>query len=165
MRVVVCDTGPLLHLHQANLLSVLKQAGEVHVPSAVDEELVAHFPTWRSMASKWTKVHALSIGAKHEAEAWVQAGLLDRGEGEAIALARELKADWFLTDDAAARLFAQTMGIEVHGSLGVVLWGAATRHLDSAQAEVALDRLVGSSLWISARVLAEAKGALRQIFD
>jgi predicted nucleic acid-binding protein len=91
-------------------------------------------------------------------------GLLDPGEGEAIALARELKADWFLTDDAAARLFAQTLGIEVHGSLGVVLWAAATRHLDQARAEAALDRLFGTSLWISERVMDEARSALRQIF-
>ena len=99
-----------------------------------------------------------------EAAGWQQAGLLDAGEAEAVALARQLNAQWLWTDDAAARLFAQTLGLEVHGSLGIVLWAAALGHLNRADAEVALDRLAQSSLWISARVLAEARAALGQLF-
>jgi len=76
-----------------------------------------------------------------EAEAWQQAGLLDAGEAHAIALARQLNVDWLLTDDAAARLFGQSLGLEVHGSLGVVLWAAAVGHLTRAEAESALNRL------------------------
>jgi predicted nucleic acid-binding protein len=79
-------------------------------------------------------------------------------------LARRLRADWFLTDDAAARLFAQSLGIEVHGSLGVVLWAAAVSELDQGEAFATLDRLAGSSLWISATVLEEARAALRQLY-
>jgi len=54
--------------------------------------------------------------------------------------------------------------LEVHGSLGVVLWGAATGHFQQQEAEAALEALAGSSLWISSRVLDEARAALRQIF-
>ncbi len=46
---------------------------------------------------------------------------LGAGEAEAIALARSLHADWLLTDDAEARVVAQLAGLEVHGSLGVLL--------------------------------------------
>jgi len=76
----------------------------------------------------------------------LQAGLLDRGEAQALALAAQVKADWFLTDDAAARVVASQQGIEVHGSLGVVLWAAATGHLGRGEAEAALKALAGSSL-------------------
>jgi len=89
---------------------------------------------------------------------------LDAGEAEAIALARQIQADWFLTDDAAARLFAQALGLEVHGSLGIVLWAAVAGHLNRAAAEAVLNRLAQSSLWVSARVLAEARSALDQLF-
>lgn len=99
-----------------------------------------------------------------EAAAWRQAGLLDPGEAEAVALARQINAQWLLTDDAAARLFGQSLSLEVHGSLGVVLWAAAAGRLNRADAEAALDRLAQSSLWISAKVLAEAKAALEQLF-
>jgi predicted nucleic acid-binding protein len=90
-------------------------------------------------------------------------GLLDAGEAEAMALARQLSAHWFLTDDAAARVLAASLALEVHGSLGIVLWAATIRHLSRGEAESALDRLARSSLWISAGVLAEARAALDRL--
>jgi hypothetical protein len=38
------------------------------------------------------------------------------------------------------------------------------RHLNHAEAEATLERLAQSSLWMSRRVLAEAKVALNQLF-
>ncbi|MFQ5668451.1 MAG: DUF3368 domain-containing protein, partial [Candidatus Binatia bacterium] len=83
------------------------------------------------------------------------------GETEAILLARQLDADWLLTDDTEARLIAGLAGLKVHGSLGVLLWAAAQRHLDYAAADAALTRLAQSSLWLSPAILAEARAALR----
>src|SRR5437660_467052 len=99
----------------------------------------------------------------NEAQTWQQSGILDPGEAEALALARQLQADWFLTDDTAARVMAASLGVEAHGSLGLVLWSAAT-HLERDEAEQRLDALVASSLWISATVLAEARSALNRLF-
>ena len=99
-----------------------------------------------------------------QAMEWQESGLLEAGEAEAIALAHQLSATWLLTDDAAARVFATAVGVEVHGSLGIVLWAAASGHLSREEADAALDRLAHSSLWISARVLAEARAALERLF-
>jgi predicted nucleic acid-binding protein len=99
-----------------------------------------------------------------QATKWQQVGLLDAGEAEAIALAQQLNANWFLTDDAAARILAASLGLEVHGSLGIVLWAAAMRYLSRGDAESALDRLAHSSLWLSVGVLAEARAALDRLF-
>jgi predicted nucleic acid-binding protein len=71
------------------------------------------------------------------------------------------RSDWFLTDDAAAREFARSAGLEVHGSLGVVLLAADRGDIARAEAENALDRLERSSLWVSSRVLARARRVLR----
>lgn len=81
---------------------------------------------------------------------------------EYVALA--LDAKWLLTDDAAARLFAEALGLEAHGFLGVVLWAAATGQLGRAETETTLDNLAKSSVWVSARVLNEAKAAVAEIF-
>ena len=94
---------------------------------------------------------------------WSDAGLLDLGEAQALALAEQLRATWFLTDDAAARLIAGHLGFEVHGSLGVVLWAAATKRLGPAEARRTLEALFRSSLWLSARVRSEALAALATI--
>ena len=82
------------------------------------------------------------------------------GEMEAIVLARSLAADWLLTDDTAARVVATLLGIEAHGSLGVVLWAAAQRQINPREAAAILERLAKTSLWVSAAILAEARRAL-----
>ncbi len=162
MRRVVSNTGPLLHLAEAQALHLLRRVGAVHVPSQVVAEMTYHWPAWQT--PEWIAISALAAPDAAEAQAWQQAGLLDAGEAEAIALARQIQAHWFLTDDAAARLFATELGLEAHGSLGIVLWAAAVGLLDHAEADQTLTRLAASSLWISSRILAEARAALDEIF-
>jgi hypothetical protein len=41
VRLVVCDTGPVLHLREARALDLLAKMGEVLIPPAVDNELTA----------------------------------------------------------------------------------------------------------------------------
>lgn len=102
---------------------------------------------------------------QQRADAWQQAGLLHGGEAEALALAADLKPNWFLTDDSAARLVAESLGLEVRGSLGVVLWTAAHKLVTRTEAEAHLAGLERSSLWLSPRVRAEARDALTRPFD
>ncbi|HSF16625.1 MAG TPA: hypothetical protein VLK65_13845 [Vicinamibacteria bacterium] len=163
MRLVVTDTGPLLHLAEAKSLEILRWVGEVHIPLAVNKEMAQLENDWESARPAW--VHVTSVAPPHSAEAlnWEQSGLLDHGESEAIALARQLSASWFLTDDTSARLVAHSLGIEAHGSLGIILWTAAEGHLTRAEAESALTRLSQSSLWLSERILGEARKALDQL--
>jgi len=141
------------------------QTGEVYIPRAVDVEMEQRDSMWHNARPSWIHVETLIAPYNGEATAWRQAGLLDAGEAEAIALARQIQTDWFLTDDAAARLFAQALGREVHGSLAIVLWAAAVSHLNRAAAEAALNRLAQSSLWVSANVLAEARSAFDQLLS
>ncbi|QEM04335.1 DUF3368 domain-containing protein [Mucilaginibacter rubeus] len=48
--------------------------------------------------------------------------IVDPGEASAIALAAEIKSDYLLTDDRAARKLAEQRGIMVKGSAGVLLY-------------------------------------------
>jgi predicted nucleic acid-binding protein len=95
---------------------------------------------------------------------WKEVGDLHAGEAEALVLARREKADWFLTDDSATRLFVSLLGMEVHGSLGVILWNTAHRHLSRAETEQALNDLEASSLWLSTRIYQEARQSLDDIY-
>ena len=161
---VVSNTGPLLHLREIGALELLSHVGTLFIPKAVQVEMEYHVPTWPTDRPSWISEHPLTDVAQQEAHSWYQAGLLDPGEAEAIALARQLNPDWFLTDDSAARVIAQKHELEVHGSLGIVLWAAAKGHLNRAETEDLLDRLYRSSLWLSSRVLVEAKAAVEQLF-
>lgn len=163
MRIIACDTGPLLHLWEAGTLSLLATAGRIVIPPAVHAELSEQDAFWIDRRPAWITVASLEPSSFQRATQWTQAGLLHEGEAEAVMLAVQLGANWLLTDDAAARLVAQQQSLEVHGSLGVVLWAAATGQLGRQESEGALDALAGSSLWISSRVLAEAKAALQKL--
>ena len=163
MRIVVCDTGPVLHLREAGVLDVLQHAGEVIIPAAVDDELARLVDDWAPARPAWLQRRAADPGGATPPTVHQLVTGLGAGETEAILLARELDADWLLTDDAEARIIAGLAGLEVHGSLGVLLWAAAQRHLDHTAAAVALTRLAESSLWLSPAVLAEARAALRKL--
>lgn len=165
LRLVVSDTGPVLHLLETRALHLLEQTGEVVVPPAVEQELSRRISSWVDIRPAWMQLRELTDAARQEAHGWLRGDLLDPGEAEALALARQLDADWLLTDDTAARVIATRFGIEVHGSLGVVLGAAAAGQLEREEARRDLERLFGSSLWVSPRVRAEALAALDVLFE
>ena len=165
MRCVISDTGPLLHLIEADALELLKCIGELHIPQSVELEISHFHEKWFIEKPTWITKIFLESHFVDESLAWQQAGLLDVGEVQSIALFRPIEADWFLTDDASARLVAQSLGIEVHGSLGVVLWAAAVGPITLQKAKSTLNALADSSLWISAKVIKEAFSALENIFS
>ena len=96
LRLIVCDAAPLLSLQESDLLEILPLAGRIYIPPAVRAELRTLDPV-----PEWLEIAVLDTPFEEEARAWVRAGILDSGESEAIALIRQLGADWLLTDDAA----------------------------------------------------------------
>ncbi|MEO6568731.1 MAG: hypothetical protein ABIO94_08195, partial [Opitutaceae bacterium] len=156
----VADTGPVLHLAEAKALHLLALLGEVVIPPAVEEELSRR----QSLLGLPAALRVVPLEAPHRTEAmdWCSAGLVDRGEAQAIALTRQLAADVFLTDDAAARLLATTLGLQARGSLGIVLWLAGQRRIGPAEASQHLENLFRSSLWVSPRIREEARAALKK---
>ena len=163
MRLIVCDTGPILHLQEAGLLKLIKKAGKVYIPQRVDIEMASQSLSWKTDKPGWIKVEPLLPDEARQAESIFLSGLLDMGETEAIILAKRLKTTWFLTDDSEARIFATSLGLEVHGSLGVVLWSAAMGNLTYKQSMNALEKLSQTSLWISKATLKEAEKAVKKI--
>ena len=162
MRVIVCDAGPIIHLNEVNALHLLKNTGEIILPYRVSLEILSvtdladDFP-------EWLEVVRLSSSQIKESETWAKVGDLHTGEAEAFVLAKAKKADWLLTDDSAARLFASLFGIEVHGSLGIVLWNVAHGYISQIEAERVLNNLKQSSLWLSAKVFQEALNAVKEM--
>jgi predicted nucleic acid-binding protein len=157
MQDVVCDAGPILHLHEAGLLRLLRNCGRTRVPRLVHTEIVSASPEIGRAWPSWIEVRQLSAGQRKWAGVLTHFGDLHRGEAEAYVLARTTRGAWLLTDAAAARLFASTMGIEVHGTLGVVLWNVAQGHVDGKGGLAALDALANTSLWVSDSILDEAR--------
>jgi predicted nucleic acid-binding protein len=166
MNVIVTDTGPLLHLHQVGAMHLLAHLGSIQVTPMVWSELQRHAPSLAiSGLPAWLSLAQPSAAAMSQANQWVNAQVLHAGEAEALAHARETQADIFLTDDTAARTMGESLGIHVRGSLGVVLFAAASGHLEKAACLQILTALeMQSTLWMSAKVKSAARQAVSQIF-
>ena len=51
MRIIVCDAGPIIHLHEADILSLLKHMGKIFLPNSVSMEVL----TVTDIGDKWPK--------------------------------------------------------------------------------------------------------------
>jgi predicted nucleic acid-binding protein len=127
--IVVADSGPLRYLvliDQAHLLGVIFE--RVYVPAAVRKELthsktpeavarwMAHAPDWLETPVGWPAPR--SSGLDH----------LDEGERDAIALAEQLSIPMLLIDETEGRNAAESRGLKVLGTIGI-LERAAILHL------------------------------------
>jgi len=163
-RLIVCDTGPLLHLSEAGAIHLLPLAGEIVVPPVEAWEFEQNAQRWKP--PQWVRVRELDEISNRKSARWVRAKHLDPGESAAVALTLQLRADWLLTDDAKARQFAESMDLEVHGSIGLLLWSVAEGQVnDPANAVALLDALANSSLWISKRVLHVGRQAIDNLLS
>jgi predicted nucleic acid-binding protein len=116
---VVCDAGPLIHLDELGCAALLDDFEEVLVPSAVWAEVCRHRPSAPRRGKLWREV-AAPAALPPDVETLAHALNLHEGEREALGVALEQQAKLFLTDDTAARLAARSLGIPVHGTIGVL---------------------------------------------
>ena len=157
-RIVVCDTGPLLHLSEAGAIHLLQHAGQILIPESVTKEFNQNAQGWNP--PQWIEVHELDETAQKRSNKYIESNTVDWGEAEAISLAIQVEADWFAIDDAKARQLAESLGLESYRSIGILLWSLAVNNINGEQAQYLLDALANSSLWISNRVLDEALKAI-----
>lgn len=129
---VVVDAGPLIHLTQAGALSLLEDFDIVTVPQTVLEEVNSD-----EILNALSEIEYVVEEVTHADE---ELSPLDPGETAAITLARKTEAI-LLTDDLAAREIAADLGVEVHGSIGVVLRGYGKGRLSTEEAEVLIQSL------------------------
>ena len=116
--VVVSDAGPLISLGRLDVLGVLfAQFAQVQVPQAVLDECLA----------RPTQIDAIRIRRAVETGGLtlcdavpITADGLDLGERAAIGRALEIGSG-LLADDRAARAYAEAHGLQVIGTLGVLV--------------------------------------------
>jgi predicted nucleic acid-binding protein len=119
--LVVCDSGPLIHVDELGCLNLLRGFAEVQVPEAVWQEVHQHRPSaLRRRSVRLNRVTTLPAPSPQLLQL-TEAFLLGAGEFEALRLMHGNPSAIFLTDDAAARLVSQRLQYEVHGTVGVVV--------------------------------------------
>lgn len=124
MSIVVADAGPPRYLVLIDQIELLPQLfGKVVLPDVVRDELnapqtPAQVRAWLASSPPW-----LEAGSAPAVEKQLPPKL-DNGERAAIALAMELGASLILMDDRAGVEEARLRGLQVTGTLGVLLLAA-----------------------------------------
>jgi len=159
IRLVICDAGPLIHLDELGCLDLLSSFAIVLIPDTVWEEVLHHRPQAIDTCQTWAKRVTPTRVLPPDLEATTRLFSLHAGEIQAINIAQECQADLLLTDDTAARLAAASAGIQVRGTLGILL--RAIQHQQKTADEVlAILRSIPSqsTLHIRASLLQEVIG-------
>jgi len=153
--IVVSDTTPLNYLILIEAAQVLPALfGRVYTPTAVIQELSdprgpQPVKAWASSPPEWLAVQEPTQVDETLPKA------LHKGELDAISLAQELGADWILIDERKASRAAESRGLRVAGTLGILEEGGARNLLDYGKA---IDRLVKqTSFYVTDVVLRESE--------
>lgn len=136
MPKIVSNTGPILALAHIGQFDLLRQLfGKVFIPPAVQAEVKDETSVAALTTADWFTIQSvqdtLAVQLLRED--------FDAGESEVMILAKELSADLVLIDERAATRKARAIGLQVIGTLGVLLLGKKTGRL--ATIKPLLDRL------------------------
>jgi hypothetical protein len=149
---VIVNNTPLVVLWLLGRLDILRDLyGEVWIPETVRDEFLAAESSLRQAAlanAPWIRV--ISVADVQHARAYTG---LDQGEAEVIALAVERKASLVIVDERRGRRYAARMGLNVTGSLGILLL-AKERTLISALAPL-LEEIERAGLYLAPELKAQ----------
>ncbi len=144
--IVVSNSTPLIALSRINKFGLLREYfGEIHIPEEVFDEVVTRGGNLsgaeEAASAEWIKVG--NVGNKIAVESL--SITLDRGEAEAILLAREKDA-LLIIDDGDGRRTAESLGLKITGTLGILLLAHEDGKLDL---KTAIDDLMAAGFRLS----------------
>ncbi|MBI5391063.1 nucleic acid-binding protein [Candidatus Woesearchaeota archaeon] len=147
IKHAVVDTGPLIHLaelQQSNILHTL--IGQTLTTPEVFDEVI---PSQQKLYRKILLLKTLSGDGKNAAAFLVLHYELQLAEATALILAKEEKVKLFLTDDLDARTVAKRLGLEPHGTIGIIVRAYRERLLSRDEAINKVSALQETSLFIT----------------
>ena len=153
----VADTGPIIHLSEIDLVNVFNIFSQILIPKEVSHELIKN----KIKIPKFFIIKEIKPEHKDKIKIFTNQHDLDIGESEAIVLALQEKADYFLTDDSDARLVAKKYSLEVHGTIGIILRAFREKIINKNKAIEKVNQLhTNSSIFITSDLIAEVIRAL-----
>lgn len=154
--IIVSDTTPLISLMKVSKLNVLKSLfGKVIIPDAVYRELTANerFSEEAELIRNCDFIEIISVNDRLSVVSLQLKSGLDLGETEAIICAEENKAETILMDEAAGRRMAKSLGLNIMGTIGILLSAYEDSVLSAEEVREALNRLRTSNRHISENLL------------
>ena len=110
-KIVISDTSCLIILSNINELEILKHLyGEIITTVEISNEFGEPLPDWIIIKSPGDLLIKRSLEQQ-----------IDKGEASAIALALETPGCTIILDDLKARKIAEKYGLNITGTLGIIL--------------------------------------------
>ncbi len=139
---VISNSSPIILLSRVGWLHILQALyQEIVIPEAVYKEVFEARPEIKK--PEWIKVEKIS----DKSTGRFLMNSLGPGESEAIVLALESKSDLLLLDDYRARNYANSVGLKITGTAGILVDARDKGVIDNVK-EV-LDALIKSDYRIS----------------
>jgi predicted nucleic acid-binding protein len=154
---LVFNASPLIVLAKSALIdSLLPLADQVIIPLAVADEVRGiNLPS--DPASHWLSGNSALVHPAEPISPFVQAWDLGAGESSVISLTEKHSGATAVLDDLAARRCARAMGLQITGTLGLIL--LAKRKALIPSVTPALDAVVAAGLYVTNHHLAAIRAA------
>ena len=144
--MIIGDSSALVSLATMDRLDLLEKIFEkIYVPQAVYDEVTISYKPQSVKLKEFLADKVVSV------ELDISKMGLGQGELEAIALYKNMNSDFLLIDDRRAKKFAQLNGVNVIGSLGVMILAKESGLVESISDD--LEKLINSSLFISQNLI------------
>jgi predicted nucleic acid-binding protein len=143
-KVVVSDTSCFIILTNIGELDLLRDLyGKILTTVDVAGEFGEQLPDWVVISSPIDKQKQQLLELH-----------VDKGEASAIVLALEQNVDLIILDDMKARRSAESLGLEITGTLGVLIKAKRSGLITSLKST--LEKLQSTNFRISQELVAEA---------
>lgn len=148
---IVVNTTPWIALSICGQIPLLEKLyTDVCIPLHVKEEIMAggrnSFGVYELETCEWVRIEKV-----HDIEKIKLLYELEQGEAEVIILAREKGIQHVLIDEKVARLQAKVLGLNVIGTLGVLLMAKKKGLLDSIKPAIA--KILENGIWIKDEIV------------
>jgi predicted nucleic acid-binding protein len=121
--VIISDTSCIILLDKIGELNLLNTLfGQVSVTQEIATEFGKELPDWFIIEEPANKTYQKILEAS-----------LDKGEASAIALAIEQLDCLLIIDDLKGRKFAQKLGINITGTLGIIIDAKISGYINSVK--------------------------------
>jgi predicted nucleic acid-binding protein len=106
----------------------------------------------KAISSGWIKV----AKTKSNAEKLAEETKIGRSEAEAIPLAKEMKTEKLLIDDARARNVAQSLGLKPHGTIYILKLALVRKMISKTEYAQLLRKALNAGLYLSTELYLQA---------
>ena len=155
--LIVSDTTPIISLIKAKHLELLETMFQtVMIPQAVYDELVCNtrFADEADVVKQSRFLKVIAVQNMSSVAEIRQSEKLDAGESEAIVLSKEQSADVLLMDEHRGRQAAKRLGINITGTVGILLQAYDETLLSGQEVLDCLVHMKNSQIRISKTLMA-----------